>query len=131
MKKIYFIIAVLAIIASSCQKEADSKVVDYMITGLADPYSIVYLDDNGNSVAETITPNGLSDKWIKSFSMDEGSPIYLYIKFTEDISSNMSFNMGVLINGKYYKQAKHFDKESSATGTLIFEVKRSGIVPFE
>jgi len=131
MKKIYLIIVILGIIASSCQKEADPKIVDYMITGLADPFSIVYLDADGNSVAETITPNGLSDKWIKSFSMEEGTPVYLYIKFTEDISSNMSFSMGILIDGKYYKQAKHFDKESSSTGTLIFEVKRSGIVPFE
>jgi hypothetical protein len=131
MKKIYLLIAVIGIILSSCQKEADPKNVDYMITGLADPYSIVYLDKDGNSVAETITPDGLSDKWVKSFLMDEGTPVYLYIKFKEDISSNMSFSMGILIDGKYYKQAKHFDKESNATGTLIFEVKRSGIVPFE
>ncbi len=131
MKNIYLLIIVLGIIASSCQKEADPKTVDYMITGLADPYSIVYLDNNGNSVSQTITPNGISDKWIKTFSMDEGTPVYLYIKFTEDISSNMDFSMGILVDGKYYKQAKHFDKESSATGTLIFEVKRSGIIPFD
>jgi len=131
MKKIYLLIAIIGIIASSCQKDADPKNIDYMITGLADPYNIVYLDAEGNSVAEKITPDGLSDKWVKSFSMDEGTPVYLYIKFTEDISSNMSFSMGIIIDGKYYKQAKHFDKESSATGTLIFEVKRSGIVPFE
>ena len=131
MKKIYFIIAIIGIIASSCQKEADSKTVDYMITGLADPYSIVYLDDEGNSVSETITPDGLSDNWVKSFSMDEGTPVYLYIKFTEDISSNKDFSMGILIDGKYYKQALHFDRESIVNGNLIFEAKRSGIVPFE
>jgi len=131
MKYIFILIAAIGIIASSCQKDADPKSVNYMITGLGDPYSIVYMDADGNSVAETITPDGLSDKWVKSFSMDEGTPVYLYIKFTEDISSNMSFSMGILIDGKYYKQAKHFDKESSSTGTLIFEVKRSGIVPFE
>jgi len=130
MKKIYFIIVILGIIASSCQKEADPKTVDYMITGLADPYSIVYLDADGNSVAETITPDGLSNKWVKSFSMEEGTHVYLYIKFTEDISSS-KFSMGIIIDGKYYKQAKHFDEESIVAGTLIFEVKRSGIVPFE
>jgi len=131
MKKIYLIIAIIGIIASSCQKENDPQTIDYMITGLADPYSIVYLDSEGNSISETVTPNGLSDKWVKTFSMDEGTPVYLYIKFTEDISSNTSFSMGILIDRKYYKQAKHFDKESNATGNLIFEVKRSGIVPFE
>ena len=131
MKKIYVLIAILGIIAVSCQKDSDPKTVNYMITGLADPYSIVYLDNDGKSVSEYITPNGLSDKWVESFSMDEGAMVYLYIKFTEDISSNMDFSMGILIDGKYYKQAKHFDKESSATGNLIFEVKRSGIVPFE
>ena len=131
MRKIYLLIAIIGIIVSSCQKEADPKTIDYMVTGLADPYSIVYLDAKGNSISETMTPDGLSDNWVKSFSMEEGTPVYLYIKFTEDISSNMDFSMGILIDGKYYKQAKHFDKESSSTGTLIFEVKRSGIVPFE
>ena len=130
MRKIYLIIAIIGIIVSSCQKESDPKTVDYFITGLGDPYTIVYLDDEGKSVNMTITPDGLSDKWVKTFSMDEGTPVYLYIKFKEDISSNMSFKMGILVNGKYYKEAKHFDKESVIGGTTIFEAKRSGIVPF-
>ena len=128
MKKIYIIIVLVSFIAISCQKDGDPKTVKYVITGLADTYDVVYMDDEGMSKSKKVTPSGLTDRWVVSYSMKQGSPVYLYLKFKEDISSNMNFNMGVLINGKYHYQAKYYEKN---TGDSIFEVKRAGIVPFD
>ena len=128
MNKIIIIIAILSFIVMSCQKDADPKQVQYMITGLTDPYEVVYLDDMGASISETISPDGMGSEWIQPYSMEQGTPIYLYLKFKEDITSSMSFSMGILVNGKYEYQAKYFEKNS---GDTLFEVKRSGVVPFD
>lgn len=127
MKKIVLIFIALLAISVSCQKDGDPKKVSYMITGLADDYSVVYLDADGKSVSSNVVSDGLSSKWVKEFTMEQGSPVYLYLKFKEDITSNMSFSMGILVNGKYQYQAKYYEK---TIGDTIFEVKRSGIVPY-
>lgn len=116
------------VISVSCQKNGDPKKVSYMITGLADQYSVVFLDADGKSISANVTPNGPSSEWTKDFTMEQGSPVYLYVKFKEDITYSTSFNMGIIINGKYEYQAKYYDKN---TGDTIFEVKRAGVVPYD
>lgn len=127
MKNIVLVFIALLVISVSCQKDGDPKKVSYMITGLADDYSVVYLDADGNSISANVVSNGLSSKWVKEFTMEQGSPVYLYLKFTEDITSNMGFSMGILVDGKYEYQAKYFEK---TIGDTIFEVKRGGVVPY-
>lgn len=128
MRNIVLIFIALMLVSISCQKDGDPKKVSYMITGLADQYSVVYLDADGNSISGNVNPNGPSSKWTQDFTMEEGSPVYLYLKFKEDITSSMSFNMGIIINGKYEYQAKYYEKN---TGDSIFEVKRAGVVPYD
>jgi len=127
MKNIVLIFIALLVISVSCQKDGDPKKVSYMITGLADDYSVVYIDADGNSISSSVVSSGLSSKWVKEFTMDQGSPVYLYLKFKEDITSNMGFSMGILVDGKYEYQAKYFEK---TIGDTIFEVKRGGVVPY-
>lgn len=128
MRNIVLIFIALMLVSISCQKDGDPKKVSYMITGLADQYSVVYLDADGKSISSNVNPNGPSSKWTQDFTMEEGSPVYLYLKFKEDITSSMSFNMGIIINGKYEYQAKYYEKN---TGDSIFEVKRAGVVPYD
>lgn len=127
MKNIVLIFIALMVISVSCQKDGDPKKVSYMITGLADDYSVVYLDADGKSVSSNVVSQGISSRWAKDFTMDQGSPVYLYLKFKEDITSNMSFSMGIIIDGKYEYQAKYYEK---TIGDTIFEVKRGGVVPY-
>ena len=108
MKNIFLVIVLMSIIAVSCQKESDPTKVDYMITGLTDSYEVVYLDNKGVSISQTIIPSGPSSKWVQSFEMYQGDPVYLYLKFKEDISSSMSFSMGIIVNSKYEYQAKYY-----------------------
>jgi hypothetical protein len=130
-KVLIIIIGMLAFLGFSCQKEADLKKVDYYITGLTEAYTVVYLDQDGNSVSTMVNPTGLSYKWIKTFQMEPGSPVYLYAKFTDnDVDLTMKFNFGILVNGKYEYQAKANDKVTYGIDT-IYEVKRSGIVPLD
>jgi len=129
MRKIFLFIVLVSFAAVSCQKDGDPKNVDYMITGLADSYEVVFLDGEGNSISKTVDPNGPSSEWMQSYTMDQGTPVYLYLKFEEDISASM-FSMGILVNGKYEYQAKNYENVLITTDT-VFEVKRSGIVPFD
>jgi hypothetical protein len=129
MKKILvFIFAVLVL--ASCQKDRDSVEVDYLITGFGDPYTVSYLDVDGSTKTIKVTPKGISDKWVYTFLADPGTPLYLYVKSKEDISNSMSFSFGLLVDGKYYQQAKNYDGSTVIMGDTVFEIKRSGVVPF-
>ena len=129
MKKILvFIIAVLVL--ASCQKDRDPVEVDYLITGFGDPYTVSYLDVDGSTKTIKVTPKGISDKWVYTFLADPGTPLYLYVKSKEDISNSMSFSFGLLVDGKYYQQAKNYDGSTVIMGDTVFEIKRSGVVPF-
>lgn len=129
MKKIFVFIIALIVLAS-CQKDRDLIKVDYMITGFGDPYTVSYLDVDGATVTEKISPDGISDVWKLSFMAEPGTPLYLYVKSQEDISNSMGFSLGLLINGKYYQQAKNYDGEIVIQGQKYYEIKRSGVVPF-
>lgn len=131
MRKIFLFIVLISFAAVSCQKDADPKNVDYMITGLTEPYEVVFLDGEGNSISKTVDPNGaIASEWVQSYIMDQGTPVYLYLKFKEDITASMQFSMGIIVNGKYEYQAKNYEHILLVPDTA-FEVKRSGIVPFD
>ena len=130
---VFLAIVILAVVVSSCQKTADNKKVDYIVRGFTNPYSIVYLNKDGNSISEKITPSGIEEEWVYSMEAKEGTPVYLYVKFIStpdvalDIISDRNFNAGIIVNGKYEYQRQGIDK---VTDDTIYELKVSGIVPF-
>ena len=129
MKKIaLFIVAVVMLAA--CQKDRDPAKVSYMITGFGDPYTVSYLDAEGNTVTKTIKPDGISYRWTENFEAEPGTPLYLYVKSKEDISNSMSFSFGIIVDGKYFKQAFNYDRNMVIMGDTIWEIKRSGVIPF-
>lgn len=131
MRKIFLFIVLVSFAAVSCQKDGDPKNVDYMIKGLTEPYEVVFLDNEGNSISKTVDPDGPNSEWVQSYTMDQGTPVYLYLKFKEKgILASKIFSMGILVNGKYEYQAKNYEIITPIPDTT-YEVKRSGIVPFD
>lgn len=129
MKKILlFVFAVLVL--ASCQKDRDPVTVDYFITGFGDPFTVSYLDANGETVSTKVTPKGISDRWVESFDAEPGTPLYLYVKSKEDISNSMSFTFGIIVDGKYYERAYNYDRKVVIKGDTVWEIRRSGVVPF-
>jgi len=129
MKKILVFLFAIIVLAS-CQKDRDLATVNYSIQGFGDPYTVSYLDVDGNTKTIKVTPNGISDVWVYSFLADPGTPLYLYVKSKEDISNSMSFSLSLKIDGKFYQQAKNYDGSTIINGETMFEIKRSGVVPF-
>ncbi len=126
MKK-YLILFIAAIALLSCNKTSEEKHVEYMITGLTDPYSLVFMDADGKSISENVSPLRIDSEWSQEYDITEGEPVYLYVKFKENIKNSPKFSVGIIIDGKYSFQRKGWDKN---TGDTIYEVKVSGIVPF-
>jgi|GEM_PF-1974108 hypothetical protein len=129
MKKYSFLLILFLAALVSCEKELETKKVDYYVRDLHDPFTIVYINAEGQSVKETVTPVG--GKVIKTFEMEQGAPVYLYATFTEDVSNSMQFSVGILVNGKYEYQARFYDRIKVVNGDTTFEVKRAGVVPFD
>jgi len=129
MKKIFVFLFAIIVLAS-CQKERDQVNVDYRIQGFGDPYTVSYLDVDGSTKTIKVSPDGISDVWSYSFLADPGTPLYLYVKSKEDISNSMSFSLALIINGKFYQQAKSYDGTVVIKGDTVHEIKRSGVVPF-
>ncbi len=126
MRKFIILLAIVSIAFVSCTKNEDTKVVNYMVTGLSDPYDAVFFDNDGNSISKTVIPGAFEYEWNKSYEIKNGEPVYLYIKFKENIDNSPKFSVGIIIDGKYQYQRKGYDK---TIGDTIYEVKVAGIVP--
>ena len=123
-----YIITLLIIVVSmvSCSKDEQTEHVEYMITGLTDPYTIVMLDDEGNSISETVSPLSPAWEYSQSYDIEKGEPVYLYVKFKENTDNSPKFSVGIIIDSKYRYQRRGYDK---TIGDSIYEVKIAGIVP--
>ena len=128
MKKLLIVIIIVAIGLVSCTKKEETKVVEYMITGLTDPYNVVFLDDEGNSISKKVSPIAVDYEWSQSFEKGNGEPVYLFLKFKENIKDSPKFSAGIIIDGKYEYQRRGWDKN---IGDSIYEVKVAGIVPIK
>lgn len=127
MKNIAIIFALLFLL-SSCQKDQDLRKVTYQIGGLKDPYKVVYLNENGETITKTVTPVSASKPWIMTFNKNEGEIIYVYLEHKEKFSpGSMTFYAGIYVDGKAYQVARSHDL---SVGDSIFKVKRAGTVPF-
>ncbi len=126
MKNI-IIILILVLGIVSCTKQVETKQVKYMVTGLSDPYQVVMIDAEGATTSQSVSPVAFDYEWNKKYEIENGEPVYLYIKFKEDIKDSPKFNVGIIIDGKYNYQRKGWDKN---IGDSIYEVKISGVVPY-
>ena len=99
-----------------------------MVTGLSDPYDAVFFDNEGKSISKTVMPGAISYEWKKSYEIKDGEPVYLYLRFKENIKDSPKFSVGIIIDGKYQYQRKGWDKN---IGDSIYEVKVAGIVPID
>ncbi len=126
MTKYIITFIIIAISMISCSKDEQTNKVEYMITGLTDPYLIVMLDGEGNSISENVTPVSPSWEYSKSYDMTRGEAVYLYVKFKENTDDSPMFSAGIIIDNKYRYQRKGYDIN---TGDSLFEIKMAGIVP--
>jgi len=128
IKNILFILAIISLAIVSCSKSEDTKMVRYMVTGLSDPYQVVFFDSDGMSISETITPGSFDFEWNKPYEIKKGEPVYLFVKFKEKIDNSPKFSVGIIVDEKYQYQRRGYDKN---IGDTIFEVKVAGVVPID
>ncbi|OYT11732.1 MAG: hypothetical protein B6I18_03140 [Bacteroidetes bacterium 4572_112] len=69
MRKFIILLAIVSIAFVSCTKNEDTKVVNYMVTGLSDPYDAVFFDNDGNSISKTVIPGAFEYEWNKSYEI--------------------------------------------------------------
>jgi hypothetical protein len=126
MKNIIIIAAILLILPA-CTKEYDQKNVSYMITGLAKPYKVAYLTEEGETIMTTITPANDGEVWQYNFTGTQGDILYLFAEFTDVDLVPTKFKFRILIDGKVYKDSYGYDQ---SIGDTLFRVKRGGVVPY-
>lgn len=127
MRNIIIVFALLFLL-NSCQKEQDIRKITYQIGGLKDPYKVIYLNESGETITQTITPVSASKAWKLTFNKSEGEIVYLYLEHKEKFSpGSMSFYAGIYVDGKAYQVARSYDL---SVGDTIFKIKRAGTVPF-
>ena len=128
MRNLLLILVIMSFGIISCTKNEDTKVIEYMVTGLSDPYNAVFFDNDGKSINKMVIPGAVDFEWKKSYKIKNGEPVYLYLKFRENIKDSPKFSVGIIIDGKYQYQRKGWDKN---IGDSIYEVKVAGIVPID
>jgi hypothetical protein len=126
MKNIIIIAAILLILPA-CTKEYEQKSVSYMITGLAKPYKVAYLTEEGETIMTTITPANDGEVWQYNFTGTQGDILYLFAEFTDVDLVPTKFKFRILIDGKVYKDSYGYDQ---SIGDTLFRVKRGGVVPY-
>lgn len=128
MKK-YIILLMLTplFFATSCSKEYESRTVTYLITGLAKPYNISYVDGEGNTITKVITPLKTNNIWAYDFIGKQGDIVYLYAMFNDIGVDKSKFKFRILLDGKIYQNAYGFDKQINDT---TFWVQRAGVIPY-
>jgi hypothetical protein len=126
MKNI-IIIALILLILPACDKEYADHNVSYLITGLAKPYKVAYIDETGATVVTTITPVNDGEVWKYNFTGKEGDILYLFSEFKDVDLVPTKFKFRILIDGKVYKDSYGYDQ---SIGDTLFRVKRSGVIPY-
>lgn len=133
MKKITAIVLLILMIPAiqSCTKEYEKKNISYLITGLANPFTVAYIDENGKSVSLQYSPTHDGDVWRYNFTGQQGDILYLFCQFTDVDLDPTKFKFRILIEGKVYKEAFGYDQaEEDGQGNPFFRVKRSGHIPY-
>lgn len=135
MKRYIFLIAIIAVALTSCQKEDDVRKVTYLVTGLSSPFKVVYISEDDSTMVDTISPTSISQKWTVSHYQKPGKPAYIYIEGTDVVGlqssvTQMKFNMSILVDNKIVQKALNYDILKYTTADTLFVVKRSCTIPF-
>lgn len=121
------LISILILLLTSCTKEYEQRNVTYLITGLANEYKIAYLNENEETVTETITPANEKEMWSYKWTGKQGDAVYLFTEFTDVGLIPTNFKVRILIDGKVYRDAYGYDQ---SIGDTLFRVKRAGVIPY-
>jgi hypothetical protein len=142
MKRNIFIIIALAMFLGACETEFEQKQVVYKVRGLAQPYTVVYMDEAGASITEQVTPTSTDYTWSYTWSGEQGSILYFYMKYYDVNPPDDKFRMSILVDGKILRYADEYDKDDvimkidttvtphDTTWLPVFYVKRAGIIPY-
>ncbi len=126
MKKVS-ILMILLIALSACQKDFEERSITYLITGLANPYRVTYVNETGEATTENIAPVNDDQVWHYNFTAQQGDILYMFAEFTDIELVPTKFKFRILINGKVFKESFGYDHN---IGDTLFRVKRAGTVPF-
>ncbi len=126
MKKVS-ILMILLIALSACQKDFEERSITYLITGLANPYRVTYVDETGEATTKNIAPVNDDQVWHYNFTAQQGDILYMFAEFTDIELVPTKFKFRILINGKVFKESFGYDHN---IGDTLFRVKRAGTVPF-
>ncbi len=119
MKKSIFLIAVIAILFTSCEKHENKK-VKYMAIEATSAFTIQYRDAGGDIQNETVAAESQQDKWQKCFVAEQGEIVYLSGKYNDPTSS---LKLIIYVDGKIYKQG-------SSVGDTVKFLTVSGVIPY-
>lgn len=120
------LIAVIILLLTSCTKEYEERKITYLITGLGTEYKLSYLNEEGETINEKISPSGTTDVWKYNFTARQGDLVYLFTEFYEKID-HKTFQFRILVDGKVYKDSYGYDHNQADT---LFRVLRSGVIPY-
>ena len=129
MRNIIISIIILSVAFASCSKTGEPRKVKYYISGLAEPFDIVY-QAKDSVISETIDLESINDVWTYQFEADQGSITYLYIESQEEVASSMELLISINIDNKVFRQAEDWDGTKVAGGDTLFYVHQRGTVPF-
>jgi hypothetical protein len=126
MKKLIALIA-LILAFTACQKEFEERSLTYLITGLANPYTVVYLTPDGETITENIQPANDDEIWRKDMPARQGDITYMYAEFTDKELVPTKFKFRIMVDGKVFKESFGYDHN---IGDTLFRVKRNGVIPY-
>lgn len=142
MKRNILIIAVLSLFLGACETDFEQKQVVYKVRGLAQPYTVVFMDENGASISEQVAPASTDYTWSYTWTGEQGSILYLYLKYFDVNPPDDKFRVSILVDGKILRYADEFDKDDlmmkidttvtphDTSWVPVFYVKRAGIIPY-
>ncbi len=125
MKKI-IILSFVILILQGCSKEYENITVSYRITGLAKPYIVAYINENGETIQKEVKPEN-NKVWNYTFTARQGDMVYLYARFNDIGVERNDFYFRILTDNKIFRDAYGYDKKISDS---TFWVRRSGVIPY-
>ena len=119
MKNIILIIIIVPlVILFGCAKDNERQ-VKYLITDSVSGFTVRYLNDAGQIIADQVITQSAEDIWQYTFTSNDGDIVFVSANYKDPLSA---IKAQIYIDGKVYKQAV------SKQDTISF-ITVSGIVP--
>lgn len=113
-----FYALILLLLVTACAREND-RLVTYRITDSVSGFSVRYLNEAGEIVADQVTVQSAEDVWSYEYVAGDGDIVFVSSNYKDPLSA---IKVQVMIDGKVYKQA------SSKNDTTSF-ITVSGVIP--